>query len=60
MLCPLEYKFDFIGDKIAANHFKDKITSSLKGNDRFKFSRDVALNRVIEKGKYDANAHIKY
>ena len=40
---------EFIGDKIAAGYFKDKITPSLKENDRLKFSQDVALNNVRDK-----------
>ena len=43
--------FYFIGDKIAADCFKDEITPSLKSNDRLKFSQDVLLNHVIDKVK---------
>ena len=47
----LSSEFYFIGNKIAADCFKDEITPSLKANDRLKFAQDMALNNVIEKGK---------
>ena len=43
--------FYFVGDKNSADCFKDDIKSSLKANGRFKFSPNVSVNHVIEKGK---------
>ena len=43
--------FYFIGDKIAADIFEYEITPSLKANDGIKFSQDLILNHVIDKGK---------
>ena len=41
-------QFFFIGGKISAGSFKDKITPSLKENDRLKFAQDVVLNNLRE------------
>ena len=41
----------FIADKIASGHFKDEIMPSIKENDGFKLSQDVASNHVREKVK---------
>ena len=51
MICSLSSAFYFIGDKISADCFGDNNTLSLKENDRLKFTQDLALNHVIEKGK---------
>ena len=51
MLCSLSSAFYSIGDKIAADHFKDQITPSLKANDGLKFSQCVALDHAIENVK---------
>ena len=51
MFCLFSSELFFIGDKIAANNFKDEITPSLKSNDRLKFAQDVALNSVRYKVK---------
>ena len=40
-----------IGDKIAADHFKDEIAPLLKANNRLKLAQYVALNNVREKVK---------
>ena len=41
-------EFYLIGDEIYADNFKDEITTSLKANNRIKFSLDVELHNVIE------------
>ena len=51
LFCSFSSEFYFIGDKSSADHFKYKITPSLKENDRLKLAQDVALKRVREKGK---------
>ena len=51
MFCSLLYAFHFVGDKIASDSFKDETTPLLKSNDRLRFSQDVAMNNVKEKGK---------
>ena len=51
MLWSLSYRFFFIGDKIATDHFRHEIIPKLKKNDRLKFAPDVALNIVIGKVK---------
>ena len=51
VFCSLLSEFFFVGDKIAANHFKDAIIPSLKANDRPKFSQDVEMNHAKEKVK---------
>ena len=51
MFCSFSASLLSIGDKIAADHFKYEITPSLKANYWLKFSQDVALNVVTEKGK---------
>ena len=37
----------FVGDKIAADNFKDAITDWIKANVRLKFTLDVAIINVI-------------
>ena len=51
MLFLLSSAFYFVGDKIATENIKYKITSSLNSNYRLKFPQDVAINFVREKGK---------
>ena len=51
MFCSLSYVFFFIGDKIDADHFKDKITPSLNSDDRLKLDQDVVMDLVREKVK---------
>ena len=51
MFCTFSFSFYFIGDKIAADCFTDKITLSLKASDMIKFSQYVASNHVREKGE---------
>ena len=51
MFCSLSSEFYFIGDKIAADCFKDETTPSLQSKDRLKFNQDVALNHIREKLK---------
>ena len=51
VLCSLSYTLVLIGDKIIADHFKDKITPYLKENDRLKLAQDVALDDLTDKGK---------
>ena len=46
MFCSLSYSFYLIGDKIAADDFKDGIKPSIKLNDRLKFAQDVAMDIV--------------
>ena len=58
VFCSFSYSFYFIGDKRFAGYFKDEIRPSLKANDRLKFSQDVALDHVREKGKTTMNTLI--
>ena len=51
MCCSLLYEFFFVGDKISADNFKEKIIPSLKVNDRIKLAQDVAIDHVRDKGK---------
>ena len=51
MLFSLSYAFYFVGNKTAADRFKDEITPLIKSNRRLKFAQDVAMNHVREKGK---------
>ena len=51
VLCSFSTALFFIGDKTAADSFKDGNTTSLKANGRIKFSQDVVLNHLREKGK---------
>ena len=51
MFCLLLSEFYSIGDKIAADNFKDEITPSLKKNDRNKLTKYVVMNREIDKGQ---------
>ena len=46
VICSLSYTFFFVGNKIAADCFKEEIIRSLKSNDRLKFAQDGAFNRV--------------
>ena len=51
MFCSLSYSFYFVGDKIAADFFKYKITPLLKSNERLTIAQDVTMKYVREKGK---------
>ena len=51
MIWPSLSTFYFVGDIISAYCFKYEITPSVKANDRLKFDKDVAFNRVGEKLK---------
>ena len=51
VFCSLSSTFFLIVDKIAADLFKDGITTYLKANDRLKFAQDMAINIVREKVK---------
>ena len=41
----------FVGDKVAADHFKDEIIPLLKANDRLKYAQYVAMNHMKDTGK---------
>ena len=55
VLFSLSSKFYLICDKDSADIFKDEFTPSLKAYISFKFSQDVTLNHVREKGKFKTN-----
>ena len=55
MFCSFSWAFFFVGDKVSIDHFKDEIITSLKSNNRLKFSQDVAINHLIDKGKLRCN-----
>ena len=46
MLCLLSSTVLFVGDKIAADNFRNEITPLLKASYRLKFAQDVTLNNV--------------
>ena len=52
--------FFFVGDKFAADFFKDDIIPSLKAEYMLKLSQDVSINHVRYKGGNNTNYHIKY
>ena len=47
----MPYEFFFVGEKVAADYFKDDIIPLLKIKSRLKFDQDVVLDHVREKGK---------
>ena len=60
IVCSLIFCVRFIfGEKVAEDHFRDDITSSLEENNRLKFSEYVALNFVTEKVKPQCNISYK-
>ena len=59
VFCSLSSALFFIGDKIAADCFKDKITPLLKANDTLKFSQEVALNHERKKGNLQCKLSYK-
>ena len=60
MLFQFPSEYFFVGNKVAADHLKEPILTSLKARYRLKFAQDVASNHVIDKGNYDAKSHITY
>ena len=60
VFCSFLAVFYFLGDKIAADHFKNEITSLLKANYRLKFAQNVEMNWVRDKGNHNTNYCIKY
>ena len=51
LLCSVNYHmFFFVGDKVAAEYFKDEIIYLLKEKYRLKLSLDVSLNNARYKG----------
>ena len=59
VFCSLSYSFYFVGDKIAADFFKYKITPLLKSNERLTIAQDVTMKYVREKGKPRWKSRIK-
>ena len=51
MFCSFYSSYLFIGNKIAADSFKDEIKPYINSDDSLKFFQVLALNSVIDKGK---------